>query len=71
MLLGTYGLRTPRVEASDDANGVLTNDGELQPDCLLFRAAPGGRAVRRTEEGYLEGAPELVVEVAASSAHMT
>lgn len=39
---------------------------ELQPDALL-RLNPGGQS-RRDEDGYIEGAPELVAEVAASSA---
>jgi Uma2 family endonuclease len=39
----------------------------VQPEVLLFWQRPGGR-VRITEEHYLEGVPDLIVEVAASSA---
>jgi len=46
----------------------LDLDNEFQPDVLLqIDPAFGGRS-RVTEDGYLEGAPELVLEVAASSA---
>ena len=47
----------------------LAPDDEVQPDSFLFwepPSWPGG--IRRTPDDYLEGAPELVVEVAASSA---
>jgi len=38
---------------------------ELQPDAFLWRDEPGG--ARLTEDGYVVGAPLLVVEIAASS----
>ena len=66
--LGTYVSLTPGVEARNETTVFLANDGEVQPDCFIFRAPPVGQAVRRNEKGYLEGAPELVVEIAASSA---
>ena len=45
----------------------LSETSEVQPDAFLLRVEPPGRA-RITERGYIEGAPELIVEVAASSA---
>lgn len=50
-----------------DATVRLLPDTEVQPDLLLRRLdAQGGS--RLDADGYLSGAPELVVEVAASSA---
>lgn len=64
--LGTFALRHPESAAvGDNATVELDPDNEVQPDVLLMR--PGG-AARENDAGYIEGAPELVVEVAASSA---
>ena len=50
----------------DGTTILLAEDGEPQPDaCLILRSDRGGQT--RDEEGYLAGAPELVVEVASSS----
>lgn len=50
-----------------DSTVALSDESEVQPDVCLFRRGEGA-SVRVTEDGYLEGAPELVVEIAASSA---
>jgi Uma2 family endonuclease len=67
-LLYAYVARTPGVQMANNATVFLDADNELQPDVCLFRepAPPGGARV--TEEDYIEGAPQLVVEIAASSA---
>jgi Uma2 family endonuclease len=65
--LFAYIAQTPGVQASDNATVFLDVDTEVQPDCCLFRVPPLGRA-RVTDEGYIEGVPDLVLEVAASSA---
>ena len=57
--------QTPTVELHDNVTLRLDTDNEVQPDALL--RLENGRS-RISEEGYLEGAPELIVEVAASSA---
>jgi len=51
-----------------DTTVYLGPDSEVQPDVILFRepAAPGDARFR--DDDYVEGAPQLVVEVAASSA---
>src|SRR5215211_2540441 len=67
MWLGTYAAFVPGVQTGSDATIMLSETSEVQPDGLLFRVDPPGNA-RITEEGYIEGAPELIVEVAASSA---
>ncbi len=66
--LGVYTAATPGVELGDNATVRLDFDNEPQPDALLrIEPAAGGRS-RTSEDGYVEGPPELVVEVAASSA---
>jgi Uma2 family endonuclease len=46
----------------------LDPESEPQPDCLLFIKPEYGGRVRIDEDGFIEGAPDLVAEVAASSA---
>lgn len=66
--LGAYAARHPGVRCGPEPTVFLDADNEVQPDAVLFRdPAPQG-GVRLREDGYLEGAPQLVVEVAASSA---
>ena len=62
-----YQARTPGVEASDNTTVRLDLDNEPQPDALLFIAPECGGQIRLSEDGYIEGAPELVLEVASSS----
>lgn len=64
--LGAYRSRVPGVRLSDNATLLLDTDNEVQPDACLWREEPGGP--RLTPDGYIEGAPQLIVEVAASSA---
>ena len=64
--LARYSWSTPGVRLSDNATVRLDLHNEPQPDALL-RIESGGQS-RRDEDGYIEGAPELVAEVAASSA---
>jgi Uma2 family endonuclease len=46
----------------------LDLDNEPQPDIVLILDEALGGQSRLTEDGYLEGVPELIVEIAASSA---
>ena len=64
--LYTYAAMTPGVSVGDNGTVYLDGRNEVQPDAILWRSDAGG--VRLTEEDYLEGAPQLVVEVSASSA---
>ena len=67
--LFNYRIKTPGVEQGSGGTIYLDPDSEVQPDAFLFwepPSWPGG--IRRTPDGYLAGAPELVAEVAASSA---
>ena len=66
--LGNYEGTTPGVEGGDNATIRFDDDNEPQPDVLL-RLLPecGGRS-HIDDEGYVVGPPELVAEVAMSSA---
>jgi Uma2 family endonuclease len=65
--LGTYETDTPGVEAGDNGSIRLDLDNEPQPDgYLIIRPEYGGQA-RISADDYIEGAPELVGEIASSS----
>jgi Uma2 family endonuclease len=66
--LGTYATAHPDLDVSDNATLFIEPESELQPDAALFRLSSSGGNVRMTEHGYLEGVPDLIVEIAASSA---
>lgn len=66
--LGVYRAATPGLIGSDNATVRLDLENEPQPDVSLRLQPELGGRVRVTEDGYLEGPPELIVEVAASSA---
>jgi Uma2 family endonuclease len=62
--LGTYKAFTPPVVLGVEPTVRLDLENEPQPDAVLL--VPGRQATI-AEDDYIEGAPELVVEVAASS----
>jgi Uma2 family endonuclease len=68
--LGTYALATPGVKAAINATTRLGPDDAPQPDGLLCILPECGGQARLDAKGYLQGAPELVAEVAASSASL-
>ena len=58
--LSVYNASTPGVQVGDNSTVRLDLDNEPQPDgCLLIDPERGGRT-RISEDGYIEGAPELV-----------
>jgi len=61
-----YRAVTPGVQGGDNSTLRLDLDNEPQPDAYL-RILPAHGGQSRDEDGYIEGAPELVVEIAASS----
>jgi Uma2 family endonuclease len=66
--LGNYWLATPGTLAWDNVTTILGEKSEPQPDgTLVIEPAAGGRT-GVSEDGYTTGAPELIVEVASSSA---
>lgn len=65
--LGTYRAHTPGVKSGDNATLRLDLDNCPQPDGYL-RLLPERGGQSKVVGKYLEGAPELIVEIAASSA---
>ena len=63
--LGFYAAATPGIELGDNTTVRLDADNAPQPDALL--RIEGGQTIV-SEDDYVEGAPELIVEIAASSA---
>jgi Uma2 family endonuclease len=63
--LTVYASQASDIELDDNSTVYLDGRVEVQPDAALWRPSSG--RVRETEDGYLEGAPQLIVEVAASS----
>jgi Uma2 family endonuclease len=66
--LGSYRLGTPGVGYGNDSTVRLDLDNEPQPDALLLIDPGRGGQARFSDDGYIEGAPELVVEVSSSTA---
>jgi len=66
--LTIYKAFTPGLRLGDTPTLRLDLDNELQPDLVLFLEQRAGGRVVISADGYLEGAPELIVEVAASRA---
>lgn len=64
--LGVYWTATPGVSVADNTTTRLDLDNEPQPDALLRIEIGGSSTI--SEDGYIEGAPELVAEIATSSA---
>ena len=64
--LGHYWVSTPGVEPGDNATVRLDLENEPQPDAFL-RILPSHGGQSWDEETYVGGAPELTIEVAASS----
>lgn len=65
--LATYVAATPGVFGADNTTVRLDLDNEPQPDALLLIDPARGGQARISADDYIEAAPELVAEVAASS----
>jgi Uma2 family endonuclease len=66
--LWSYKVATPGVRLGDNPTVRLDLDNEPQPDAILLIDTTCGGKSHLGSDGYVEGAPELVAEVAASSA---
>jgi len=66
--LGAYCAATPGVELADNVTVRLDRDNEPQPDAILRLLPEMGGKSWISEDDYVEGVPEFIVEVAASSA---
>lgn len=65
--LFTYQAATPGVALGVEPTVRLDLDNEPQPDAVLLINPEAGGQARLSEDDYIEGAPELIVEIAASS----
>ena len=65
--LHAYQAGTPGVFGGDNSSVRLELDNMPQPDVLMMIDPAKGGQARISDDDYVEGAPELVVEVAASS----
>lgn len=66
--LGVYEASTPGVRLGIEPTVRLDSDNEPQPDGVLLITPTAKGQSRLGDDDYIEGAPELVVEIAASSA---
>ena len=66
--LSLYARSTPSVRSYITPSLRLDNKNEFQPDCALRIVSPKRGRSQVTSDDYLEGAPELVAEVAQSGA---
>lgn len=66
--LGVYCAATPGIQLADNTTVRLDLDNEPQPDALLRLEPEAGGHSRISVDDSIEGAPELIVEVASSSA---
>lgn len=66
--LGVYEATTPSVMLGDNPTVRLDIDNEPQPDALLRLEESVSGTSRISEDDYIEGPPELIVEIASSSA---
>jgi len=65
--LCTYEARTEGVLGGDNTTLKLDNDNVPQPDALLMIDPAQGGQAKIDDQGYVQGAPELIAEVASSS----
>jgi Uma2 family endonuclease len=66
--LGSYCAATPGLEGGDNSTLRMDLDNEPQPDVFLrIKPSYGGQS-KTDDDDYVAGAPELVCEIAASSA---
>jgi Uma2 family endonuclease len=65
--LVNYALATPGTAWADNASLRLDYENEVQPDAILFIDADHGGTCRVSADDFLQGPPELVVEVSGST----
>lgn len=66
--LAFYRAHTPGVEVGDNGTVRLDLENEPQPDATLIVEPGYGGRVRIDPDDYIAGAPDMVVEIASSSA---
>lgn len=65
-LLGLYRLATPGIQPAHNQTVVLGAKSEPQPD-FLVRVLPEAGGSTKTEDEYVQGGPEFIIEVAHST----
>lgn len=65
--LASYQMATLGVQCGGNASVRLDLDNEVQPDALMRIHTFAGGSSRLSSKGYVDGAPELVIEIALSS----
>lgn len=65
--LGFYRSATPGVVVADNSTLWMHSDDDAQPDAMLLILPEHGGLARFDKKGYVDGRPELIAEVAASS----
>lgn len=65
--LGAYSLESPGTVVADNLTVILDAENEPQPDAVLLIDPTRGGQCRINANDYVVGAPELVVEIAAST----
>lgn len=65
--LANYETDTPGVEAGDNGSVRLDMENEPQLDAYLLILPDRGGQARISDDDYIEGAPELVAEIASTS----
>jgi Uma2 family endonuclease len=63
-----YAAKNKQVRVAANVTVQLDPENTVQPDALLRLLPEHGGECRPGDKGYLRGAPELIVEIAASSA---
>jgi Uma2 family endonuclease len=66
-LLWLYASNTPGVAVGDNATTILGEESEPQPDLMLRILFEHGGRSHVNSQGYIEGPPELLAEIAVSS----
>ena len=66
--LGTYRAHTPGTTVGDNATVILDFENEVQPDAFLRLDKALGGSSSINADDYIQGPPELIVEIVASSA---
>jgi Uma2 family endonuclease len=65
--IGHYIAKTPGTSGALDSTTLLDLGNVPQPDCVLYLLPENGGQSHINEDRYIAGAPELVVEVSAST----
>jgi Uma2 family endonuclease len=65
--LGVYRASTPGTDVADNGTDRMDATNEPQPDAMLYVDVDRSTRLRLSADGYLEGVPEFIGEVSASS----